>query len=78
MIMRFSLKLSPIWLACTLMAQEAPSGIAASKADLLALTAAWKGNRFPDGRPKVSADLLKRMKSVSIEEAWEVLRSARV
>jgi regulator of RNase E activity RraA len=56
------------------LAQEAPTGIAASKADLLALTVAWKGDRFPDGRPKVSADLLQRMKAVSIEEAWEVLR----
>jgi hypothetical protein len=54
---------------CDALAQEAPSGIAASKADLLALTAAWKGDRFPNGRPKVSADLLQRMKAVSIEEA---------
>ena len=55
-------------------AKDGPSGIAATKADLLALTAQWKGTRYPDGRPKVSDDLLARMKSVSIEEAWDVLR----
>ncbi len=38
-------------------------------------TAEWKGERFPDGRPKVSDNVLKRMKRVSIEEAWGVLRS---
>jgi 4-hydroxy-4-methyl-2-oxoglutarate aldolase len=37
-------------------------------------SAAWKGERFDDGRPKVPDDLLKRMKEVSIEEAWAVLR----
>jgi regulator of RNase E activity RraA len=57
-----------------LVAQEPPSGIAASRADILALTSAWSGERSPDGRPRVSDDLLKRMGSVSIEEAWEVLR----
>ena len=34
----------------------------------------WKGDRFPDGRPKVPDDLLNRMKAVSIEEAWAVLK----
>jgi regulator of RNase E activity RraA len=53
---------------------ERGSGIAASKAGLLTWTALWKGERYPDGRPKVAEDLLRRMKAVSIEEAWEVLR----
>jgi 4-hydroxy-4-methyl-2-oxoglutarate aldolase len=51
-----------------------PDGIAASKADLLSMTSLWKGSRYADGRPKVPDELLKRMKSVSIEEAWDVLR----
>jgi regulator of RNase E activity RraA len=54
--------------------QDRPAGVAASKADQVALTAAWTGDRFADGRPKVADDLLKRMLAVSIEEAWEVLR----
>ncbi len=37
-------------------------------------TAEWKGERYADGRPKVSDDLLKRLKNISIEEAWGVLR----
>jgi regulator of RNase E activity RraA len=40
-----------------------------------ALTAEWKGERFDDGRPIVSDALLKRLKNISIEEAWGVLRN---
>lgn len=46
-----------------------------SREELIFLTPEWKGERFPDGRPKVSDDLLKRMKLVTLEEAWAVLRS---
>lgn len=38
-------------------------------------TLEWKGERFPDGRPMVSDDLLNRILNISIEEAWGVLRS---
>ena len=55
-------------------AQEAPGGTSASQTDLVALTSEWKGGRSSDGRPRVPDDLLRRMKAVSIEEAWEVLR----
>ncbi len=48
--------------------------IAASHDELLALTISWKGQRHRDGRPRVPDDLLRRMKEVSIEEAWDVLR----
>lgn len=40
-----------------------------------ALTSEWKGERLPDGRPKVSDAILKRLKNISIEEAWGVLRN---
>lgn len=40
-----------------------------------ALTAEWKGERFADGRPKVSDAILERLKKISIEEAWGVLRN---
>jgi regulator of RNase E activity RraA len=40
-----------------------------------ALTAEWKGERFDDGRPKVPDAILKRLKNISIEEAWGVLRN---
>ncbi len=31
-------------------------------------------DRFPDGRPRVPDDILERMKEVSVEEAWGVLK----
>jgi len=40
-----------------------------------ALTSEWKGDRFPDGRPKVSDAILERLKNISVEEAWGVLRN---
>jgi len=40
-----------------------------------ALTAEWKGERFPDGRPKVPDALLERLKALSMEEVWGVLRN---
>src|SRR5665647_2737304 len=39
-----------------------------------ALTADWKGERFADGRPKVSEAILNRLKKVAMEEAWGYLR----
>jgi 4-hydroxy-4-methyl-2-oxoglutarate aldolase len=39
------------------------------------LTSEWKGERLPDGRPKVSDAILKRLKNISVEEAWGVLRN---
>ena len=39
------------------------------------LTPEWKGERFPDGRPKVSDKMLERLKKVHLEEAWGVLRN---
>ena len=47
-----------------------------SKEQLIALTPLWTGERFPDGRPKVPDQILKRMKNVSVEEAWAVMKNA--
>jgi len=47
-----------------------------SKEEMLFLTPLWKGERFADGRPKVSDALLQRLKSVTLEEAWAVLKNA--
>ena len=46
-----------------------------NKEQLLFLTAQWEGERFEDGRPKVADAVLARMKGVTIEEAWGVLRN---
>ena len=42
---------------------------------IISLTTNWEGERFADGRPKVSDDILNRTKNVSIEQAWSVLRN---
>jgi regulator of RNase E activity RraA len=47
-----------------------------TKDQLIALTPEWKGERFADGRPKVPDNIMKRMKSVSVEEAWAVMKNA--
>lgn len=46
-----------------------------SKEQLIALTPRWEGERFEDGRPKVPMDIVERMKAISLEQAWSVLRN---
>ncbi len=41
--------------------------------DIIQLTPNWTGDRFPNGRPRVPDDILRRMRAVTIEEAWGVL-----
>src|ERR1700721_1015874 len=44
------------------------------KEKILFYTPEWKGDRFPDGRPKVQDNLLERALDVSIEDVWDYLR----
>ena len=43
--------------------------------ELIFLTSEWKGDRFPDGRPKVPDDLLVRAANIGIDDAWTVLKN---
>ena len=43
--------------------------------NIKALTSEWTGERTPDGRPKVSDQLLERLKALSMEEVWGFLSS---
>lgn len=45
------------------------------KEELIFLTSAWKGERFPDGRPKIPDALLARAKNIGIDDAWTVLKN---
>lgn len=45
------------------------------KEELIFLTSEWKGERFPDGRPKIPEDLLQRAKKIGIDDAWTVLKN---
>ena len=46
-----------------------------SKEELIFLTSEWKGERFPDGRPKIADTLLERAKHIMIDDAWTVLKN---
>ena len=60
---------------CSALCQQSKSQ-QISKEELIFLTPEWKGERFADGRPKVPDNLMKRMRSVSVEEAWAVMKNA--
>ncbi|MES2331445.1 MAG: RraA family protein [Bacteroidota bacterium] len=47
-----------------------------SKEELIFLTSQWKGERFADGRPKISDSLLERAKHIMVDDAWTVLKNA--
>jgi 4-hydroxy-4-methyl-2-oxoglutarate aldolase len=64
-----------ILLACG-MAVTVPifSQVKTAKEQILFYTAEWKGERFPDGRPKIPDSLLTRALDVSIEDVWDYLQ----
>lgn len=45
-----------------------------SKEQMMFYTSEWKGDRFPDGRPKIPDDLLQRALAVTVEDVWDYLR----
>ena len=62
-------------LGCTVAsAMPALSQVKMTKEQMMFYTSEWKGERFPDGRPKLSDDLIKRAVDVSIEDVWDYLR----
>jgi len=65
--------LSTLSLVCVIIALSAFSQVKMTKEQMLFYTSDWKGERFPDGRPKVPDDLLKRALDVSIEDVWDYL-----
>jgi 4-hydroxy-4-methyl-2-oxoglutarate aldolase len=47
-----------------------------SKEQRTEFTPAWRGDRFPDGRPDVPDSVLARLKDVTADEAWDLLQDA--
>jgi len=39
--------------------------------EIIAITPQWKGERFPDGRPKVADKYLIALRSLTLEEVWK-------
>lgn len=68
-------KIIPVLVCCFLLISNIQAQ-QISKEELIYLTREWKGERFDDGRPKVSDELLKRMRLVTHDEAWAVMRNA--
>lgn len=67
---RIILLLAIIIIACQFSGAQ---NIMQSPEYIKALTVQWKGERFADGRPKVSDALLERLKNITLEEAWAEL-----
>jgi len=67
--LRFGLLLIAVCTITGLRGQTMP------KEELIFLTSEWKGERFADGRPKISDDLIRRAKNITVEDAWTVLRN---
>lgn len=38
--------------------------------DIMQITPHWTGERFDNGRPKVPSDILRRIRNITLEEAW--------
>jgi 4-hydroxy-4-methyl-2-oxoglutarate aldolase len=44
-----------------------------TKDQMMFYTSDWKGDRFPDGRPKLPDSLLERAKDMTMEDIWDFL-----
>ena len=71
MTLRYVL-LSFAWLSAHLLSGQT---VALSRDQIIAITPEWKGERMADGRPFVSDRLMARLKNISTEEAWQILRN---
>ncbi len=66
--------ISATLLACALLATSPAFGqVKMTRDQVLFYTSDWKGDRFPDGRPKLPDSLLKRAVDMSIEDLWDFL-----
>lgn len=64
-----------VLIACAVLgASTLAAQIKETKAQILFYTSDWKGDRFPDGRPKIADNLLSRALDVSLEDVWDYLR----
>ncbi|HQJ20537.1 MAG TPA: hypothetical protein PLQ61_05015 [Bacteroidales bacterium] len=69
--MKKSLIITGLFLTCCMFAHA--QSVGTSPEYIRALTSQWKGERFPDGRPKVADSFLKRLENCTIEQIWGYL-----
>src|SRR5579862_3288932 len=63
-------------IASTLFSASSAHGqVKMTRDQILFYTSDWKGDRFPDGRPKLPDSLLTRAVDMTIEDIWDFLRS---
>jgi regulator of RNase E activity RraA len=64
-----------VLIACSVLgASTAFAQIKQTKEQIMFYTSEWKGDRYPDGRPKIQDNLLERALDVSIEDVWDYMR----
>jgi len=66
-----------LFVAVPLLTYSQPVRVGMTPEYIRAITPEWKGERFPDGRPKISDNLLERAKNLPIESMWGSLGSNR-
>src|ERR1700722_17835085 len=63
-----------VLMGCMAAAVPVMAQVQVSHGQMMFYTSEWKGERFPDGRPKLPDSLLQRALDVSIEDVWDYLR----
>src|SRR3984893_7805921 len=63
------------WLLAIALPPHAQLGLFSS-AQRIAFSPEWRGERYPDGRPKVPNSVLEHLQNVTAEQAWDVLQDA--
>ena len=73
--MAINKKIIPLVLALLLGFGQTVTAQTIPQEELIFLTSEWKGERFADGRPKISDDLLARAKDIGLDDAWTALKN---
>jgi regulator of RNase E activity RraA len=54
---------------------QVPAQVKTTRQQILFYTSDWKGERFPDGRPKIPDSVVQRAAEVTMEDLWDFLES---
>jgi regulator of RNase E activity RraA len=65
---------SALCISAVIAASHASAQVKMTREQMMFYTSEWKGERFPDGRPKISDALLERALAVTIEDVWDYLK----
>jgi regulator of RNase E activity RraA len=54
---------------------QVPAQVKTTRQQILFYTSDWKGERFPDGRPKIPDSVVQRAAEVTMEDLWDFLEN---